>query len=323
MTSDTSVVFVVIGRNEEKNLARCLESVRRQGEGHAIIYVDSRSTDRSVQIARGFAGVRVLVLDDERPSAAKARNAGWRAADSATFVQFVDGDSALADGWLRRALVALHDDKVGAVFGRFREMHPEASIYNRMADLDWPTATGPVETFGGIVMVRRTCLMATGGYDESLRAGEDPALALEIRRQGFSVVQVDALMAHHDIDLHSFGAYWRRNIMVGWSLAEITHRSRGHAVSAWSGRTLRFASLMLSALAILLLGLLVTPWVIAGGILLTTLDLLRVASNNLRRAGSWAHAIAYALHSRVMLAPVAIGHWRWYRDRPRRSPDSA
>ena len=315
MSGEPRVTFVVIGRNEEKNLARCLESVRRQGDGHAIIYVDSRSTDRSVQIAQSYAGVRVLPLADEKPSAAKARNAGWRAAETATFVHFVDGDSALADGWLPAALAALRDEKVGAVFGRFREMHPDASIYNRMADLDWPTATGPVETFGGIVLVRRACLVATGGYDERLRVGEDPALALDIRRLGSTVVQLDALMAHHDIDLHSFGAYWRRNVMVGWSLAEISHRSRGHAVSAWSGRTLRLAVLLLGALAILALGILVTPWILAGGLLLAALDLLRIAKNNLRRAGSWAHAIAYALHARSITVPVAIGHWKWYRER--------
>jgi glycosyltransferase involved in cell wall biosynthesis len=309
------VAFVVIGRNEEKNLGRCLASVRRQGAEHEIIYVDSRSTDRSVAVARTFAGVRVLILDDDEPNAAKARNAGWRAATSATFVQFVDGDSELAAGWLPHALLAFADPGVGAVFGGFREMHPSASIYNRFADLDWPTASGAVDTFGGIVMVRRACLEQTGGYDETLRVGEDPALALEVRRRGFQVLQLDALMAHHDIDLHTFRAYWRRNVMVGWSLAEIAHRSRTHAVAAWRRRTASLLGVLLGALVVLLVGVLVTPWVLAGGLLLAALDLVRIAKNNLRRAGSWAHAIAYALHVRTMALPVAVGHWRWYRQR--------
>jgi len=311
------VAFVVIGRNEEKNLARCLESVLRQDAQARIVYVDSRSTDRSVEIAESFAGVEVIVLADEKPSAAKARNAGWRAAADAEFVHFVDGDSVLADGWLPHARAAFADPEVGAVFGRFKEMHPDASIYNRMADLDWPTATGPVETFGGIVMLRRACLEATGGYDEQVRVGEDPALALEIRRCGFTVLQVPQLMAHHDIDLHSFRAYWRRNVMVGWSLAEISHRSRGHVVSAWSGRTLRFSVLVVGALAVLLTAVLITPWAIAGGVLLAGIDLGRIAASNLRRAGSWANALAYALHARVMLLPMVVGHWKWYLERAR------
>lgn len=317
MITGAVVTFVVIGRNEEKNLGRCLESVRRQSADARILYVDSRSTDRSVEIAKGCAGVEVLVLTDERPSAAKARNAGWRAARGATFVHFVDGDCVLADGWLPHALAAARDPSVGAVFGRFKEMHPDASIYNRMADLDWPTATGPVETFGGIVLVRRACLEATTGYDETLRVGEDPALALDIRRQGLTVLQTPHLMAHHDIDIASFGAYWRRNVMVGWSLAEISYRSRGHAISAWSGRTLRLSALLASALVVAMVALLITPWAIAGAILLCGVDLLRIARNNVRRAGSWAHAIAYALHARVILLPMVIGHWKWYRERQR------
>jgi glycosyltransferase involved in cell wall biosynthesis len=313
------VTFVVIGRNEEKNLGRCLESVLRQiaGSTHDVIYVDSRSTDRSVEIARGFAGVRVHVLEDQKPSAAKARNAGWRLATDATFVHFVDGDTVLADGWLLHALQAIADPKVGAVFGRFREMHPEASVYNKVADLDWPRDNGPVETFGGIVLVRRTCLVEADGFDERLRVGEDPALALEIRRRGHAILQIEPLMAWHDIDLHSFRAYWKRNVMVGWSMAEISYRNRGHAVSAWAGKTLRTLVLLLGGLAILALGILVTPWLLAAGILLAGLDLLRIARNNLRRAGNWADAIVYAMHARTIMFPVAIGHWKWYRERPR------
>lgn len=311
------LAFVVIGRNEEKNLARCLASVRAQDARARIVYVDSRSTDRSVEIARAFGGVEVVVLQDEKPNAAKARNAGWRALTGAEFVHFVDGDSVLADGWLPHALAALREPTVGAVFGRFREMHPDASIYNRVADLDWPAEEGPVETFGGIVAVRRSCLERAGGYDECLRVGEDPALALEVRRLGFTVLQLPQLMALHDIDLHSFGAYWRRNVMVGWSLAEISHRSRGHAVSAWSGRTLRLAVLLLGALGIVAAAVALTPWILAGGALLAGLDLVRIARNNLRRAGSWAAALAYALHARVITLPIAVGHWKWYRERTR------
>ena len=317
--SEPRVAFVVIGRNEERNLARCLAAVRAQGAGHEVVYVDSGSIDRSVEIARE-AGVRVIVLDDPRPNAAKGRNAGWRAVEDADLVHFVDGDSVLEDGWLARALPAFADPTVGAVFGRFREMHPEASIYNRMADLDWPAESGQVETFGGIVLVRRACLAATGGYDERLRVGEDPALALEIRRLGSRILQLDAPMALHDIDLHDFRSYWRRNVMVGWSLAEIAHRSRGHTVAAWRGRMARSLVVLAGGAAILVLGVLVSPWILAGGILLAGLDLVRIARNNLRRAGNWAHALAYALHARAIVLPVTVGCLRWYRERPRAAP---
>ena len=66
------VSVVVIGRNEGERLVRCLESVRLakwDGRPYEIIYVDSRSTDASVERAESL-GARALVLNDASPCAA-------------------------------------------------------------------------------------------------------------------------------------------------------------------------------------------------------------------------------------------------------------
>ena len=44
---------LVITRNEERNIAECLQSVSWAGE---IIVVDAESKDKTVDIARGFTG---------------------------------------------------------------------------------------------------------------------------------------------------------------------------------------------------------------------------------------------------------------------------
>ena len=59
--SDT-VGAVVIGRNEGQRLIRCLSSLA--GRVSPIVYVDSGSTDGSLDIARRTPGVRVLALED-------------------------------------------------------------------------------------------------------------------------------------------------------------------------------------------------------------------------------------------------------------------
>ena len=113
MTSDQSETFqapgdanacgiVIIGRNEGERLRRCFASV--VGSAAAIVYVDSGSTDDSVSAARQL-GVEVVELDMSSPfCAARARNAGYQRLmelDSRlTFVQFVDGDCEMVDGWL-------------------------------------------------------------------------------------------------------------------------------------------------------------------------------------------------------------------------------
>ena len=88
------VGVVVIGRNEGPRLERCLASLI--GAAQKIVYVDSGSTDGSVQMARRL-GVEVVELDMTMPfTAARARNEGFarlqHVLPSMRHVQFVDGD---------------------------------------------------------------------------------------------------------------------------------------------------------------------------------------------------------------------------------------
>jgi glycosyltransferase involved in cell wall biosynthesis len=66
---------VAIGRNEGERLRRCFDSIPK--EIGAVVYVDSGSTDGSVELARS-RGHTVVDLDMARPfTAARARNAGF------------------------------------------------------------------------------------------------------------------------------------------------------------------------------------------------------------------------------------------------------
>src|SRR5215467_225977 len=97
---------VIIGRNEGARLISCLSSVKLQTEH--IVYVDSGSTDGSIAAAEKSAA-HVVKLDLSRPfTAARARNTGFdnlmALRPNTRFVQFIDGDCVLADGWLNKAL---------------------------------------------------------------------------------------------------------------------------------------------------------------------------------------------------------------------------
>ncbi len=48
---------ILITKNEEKNLARCLESVRF---AHEVVLVDSGSTDTTIEIAQNFSNVKII-----------------------------------------------------------------------------------------------------------------------------------------------------------------------------------------------------------------------------------------------------------------------
>src|ERR1700722_14461432 len=124
---------VVIGRNEGERLIRCLESLRDQAA--CVVYVDSGSTDGSVERGHELA-TAVVELDMRRPfTAARARNEGFarllEVHIGLDYVFFVDGDCEVVDGWLGAGVRFLteHPD-FAVVWGLRRERFPEKSIYN-------------------------------------------------------------------------------------------------------------------------------------------------------------------------------------------------
>ena len=158
-------------------MRRCLGSV--VGKAETIVYVDSNSTDGSVALAREM-GAAVVELDLSVPfTAARARNEGFArlmALDPACeFVQFVDGDCEIVQGWLDRAAGELAGDEMLAVVcGRRRERHPEASPYNRLCDIEWNTPVGDAKACGGDALMRVAAFRAVDGFDARVIAGEEP-----------------------------------------------------------------------------------------------------------------------------------------------------
>ena len=214
---------VVIGRNEGTRLHVCLCSLSAVGR---LVYVDSGSTDGSVQTALAL-GADVVALDMAQPfTAARARNAGLARLSAAVdggpaLVQFVDADCEVVPGWLDTARAAMQaDPRLGAVAGRRRERHPGRSVYNRLCDREWDTPVGPASAIGGDAMIRAEALHGIGGFRASLIAGEEPEMCLRLRREGWTVARLDAEMTLHDAAMTRFGQWWTRARRAGYAFAE-------------------------------------------------------------------------------------------------------
>ena len=218
------VAIVAIGRNEGERLKLCLRSALR--DAPIVIYVDSGSADGSAEYARSV-GCRVVELDASRPfSAARARNEGFACvmehAPDIPFVQFVDGDCELEESWIERAASTLEEKSdVGVVCGLVREMYPEASVFNRICDLEWRQPAGEVRTSGGRFMVRARVFQEVDGFRPDVIAGEDDEFCIRVRRQGSKILMIDAPMASHDAAITSFGQWWRRNRRAGHAYAQV------------------------------------------------------------------------------------------------------
>ena len=259
---------IIIGRNEGDRLRACLTSL---GDSFSrIIYVDSGSTDGSIELAQA-AEVEVVYLDTSTPfTAARARNAGLsRLKDRdplPEFVQFLDGDCVLQPGWVKTATNVLSaTPRAAMVCGRRRERFPEASVYNRLVDEEWNTPCGQVKTCGGDVLGRMEALVEVGGFNPNLIAGEEPELCLRLRAKGWEILRIDAEMSLHDAAMTRFDQWWQRARRAGYTYAEGVamygrtperHKLRELiSVLAWG------LALPLSLLAV---ALLVTPWALTG-----------------------------------------------------------
>jgi glycosyltransferase involved in cell wall biosynthesis len=315
------VGVVAIGRNEGERLRRCFDSIPPQVA--VVVYVDSGSADGSVELARA-RGHEVVALDMTRPfTAARARNAGFarlsQRQPELEYVQFVDGDCALADGWLTHAAEALAADvSVAAVWGRRRELHPEHSVYNRVCDVEWSQEPpGESEVFGGDVMVRRAVVQELGGYDARIIAGEDPEFAYRLHKQGHRILRLDAEMTLHDAAITRFGQWWTRTKRSGYAYAQVSSLHGHEPERFWVKDTRRalFWGLVLPALvptlALPTLGL--SPLMLS----IYGLRAARIAKAAQRRGLSALDAAFWSLHCVSASFPQAVGIVSYHVERLR------
>ncbi len=329
---------IAIGRNEGERLRQCLASL--VGRGLPVVYVDSKSTDGSPELARSM-GAEVVALDMSIPfCAARARNEGFdrlmRICPEAAYVQFVDGDCEVAAGWLDRAKAELEiRPDAGAVCGRRRERHPEASIYNRLADLEWDTPIGQARSVGGDSLMRVAAFKEAGGFDATVAAGEEPELCQRMREKGWTIYRIDAEMTVHDSAMLHFGQWWKRQVRSGYGAMDVATRFRRgkqglfvdqvRRARKWAvGWPLAVAGSWLLVMLVwavfgsmrngreaIALGTLAAAIVFAAG----PLQILRSAIHARPRAGSWRVALAAAALTFISKWANYAGQRQYLEDR--------
>lgn len=303
-----SLAAVVIGRNEGVRLIACLTAL--QGQMDQVIYVDSGSTDGSVEAAERLGAIVVPLNLDHGFTAARARNAGLAAlGPKVDMVQFLDGDCVLRDGWIDAAVGFLaNNPKIVVVCGRRRERHPEASIYNALIDREWDTPIGQTKACGGDALMRVAALRDVGGYRNNLIAGEEPELCVRLRQAGWQIWRLDAEMTWHDAQITKATQWWRRSQRAGHAFAEGASLHGAPPERHWVVETRR--ALLWGAIlpiAILLLTAVTSPI----ALLLFAVYPLQIGRLALRADFSWAFFTVLGKF------PEAIGALQFYWNRLR------
>jgi len=134
------VSVVVCARNEEHNIARCLENIRAidyPRDRIEAILVDDESTDRTLEIMREYAErdplFRVLSAAEEPrtlPGKQRPLNMGIRES-TGEFVLITDADIAVRPGWVR-AHLGTYSESIGIVGGTTRVDTSSGKLFHRL-----------------------------------------------------------------------------------------------------------------------------------------------------------------------------------------------
>jgi glycosyltransferase involved in cell wall biosynthesis len=231
------IAFIVPAHNEEQLIGRTLESIHESARAvstpYEILVADDASTDRTAEVARAL---HARVVSINRRQIAAARNAGAHAAlqnDGVRLLVFVDADTSVNSATLRAMLDAIDQRAVaGGATVQFDGQIP------RWAQITLSVLTAVFRLFkwsGGCFMFcRRDAFEAAGGWDESLFAAEELAMAQALKRHGrFVVLRESVVTSGRKLRGHTAREILTSLLRIGLSGRRAV-RNR-HALGLWYG----------------------------------------------------------------------------------------
>ncbi|MBL8888597.1 MAG: glycosyltransferase [Planctomycetaceae bacterium] len=201
--NECPLTVVLIGRNEEQFIGGAIESVlaaKSRIPGLEVIFVDSASTDRSIEVAQQHP-IRILQLRKNWPlCVAAGRYIGYLHSHG-KYIFFQDGDSNVNADWLVEAV-------------EFMESHPEFGGIAGVLDEEYVDAAGvhsggvpnvfqqdlskdiiEIKHLGGIALYRREAMVVAGPVNPHLPTAEDHELCMRIRNAGYKLARIKGRMA--------------------------------------------------------------------------------------------------------------------------------
>jgi len=221
---DVTVVVPVLDRPRE--LDRCLAAA---GTEFPVVVVDDGSADPAAVAAVCARHGARLIRRDVNGGPGPARNSALGQVRT-ELVAFLDSDCAPPPGWVAGLAGHLADPLVGAVAPRIVALScgvdGPAGVTLDLGDR--PALVAPMTRVAYVptaaLLVRRAAL--GGGFDESLRNGEDVDLVWRLIEAGWRVRYEPAVQVQH-AEPATRAALLRRRFRYGTSAAPLTRRHPG------------------------------------------------------------------------------------------------
>ncbi len=222
------VSIVIIGRNEAREIGKCVGAALAAADqigGAEIIFVDSASTDKTVEIVRNL-GVRVIAL---KPTMKLSPSAGRYVGSlyaKGEYILFLDADTLVYQDFLPVAIKHFEKNpQVGGINGFLDDLNEKGVLLDdveersaELADVRW--LRGPC------CFYRRAALAKVGSFNPYLAVEEEAELGLRLVKNHWKLHILPLPMAVHTRCFHlqttlSLISAFRRDLAVG-RIGEIT-----------------------------------------------------------------------------------------------------
>jgi len=210
------ISFIVIGKNEGKTIKLCIDSVKNaiahnKYSDAEIIYVDSKSTDNSISIAKQYKDVKIFEITGTC-NAAIARNIG-AIESKGNILCFLDADMELQKDFLP---IVIKNNKLiypfisgqlqNIFYNNYKEWKQIDSNYlHRGLNNDTYNVTT-----GGYFIINRDLWFSVKGMNTKYRRSQDLDLGLRLAKKGTKLLRKKELMVKHNtIDYKNSQRMWK------------------------------------------------------------------------------------------------------------------
>ena len=288
------VTFVIPARNEESNIESCLRGISDQDypkDLYEIIVADGHSGDRTAEIARSLGAI---VINNDKVIQSAGRNIGAVNAKG-KLVAFIDADIVLEKEWLKKAVTQFRDPGVAAV-GNFPEIAGESNwiekawffhVKNKYAEKD-PISADWLASAN--IIFDKAIFDRIGGFDESMRYGEDVDISFRALRYGYEMKLVPELESTHLQYETSLGGFIKRQLAGGHMILRLIEN---HGIKK-NRRTAFFIGYYLFWIIMLIIGLFINLKISALALIFIILLAAFLSAERCRNARSFKYFLPLA-----------------------------
>ncbi len=260
------ISFIVIGMNEVKTVGLTMKSILRYTsynkiDNYEIIYVDSRSTDNSIDIVKEFKEVKIFEITGEI-NAAIARNIGAIEAEGDIFI-FLDADMEIEREFHNvvfnnnRLIYPFISGQLKNIFYNENWLKVKETLHfpNLKKDRYYP------ET-GGFFIIKKDLWFLVDGMRTKYRRSQDIDFGLRLAKRGVLLLRKKELFViHHTVSYLDKRRAWKM-LFDGSLLFQTSVMIRDHLFNPYIYRRLFRTSYTLIILFFSLLGSIVSPYVL-------------------------------------------------------------